>query len=59
MSRAMGFYRYRHIERAVGMILKSVGLPPRGRLSNGAAHLFWTAIQRRRRKFESVMAQAA
>lgn len=51
MHRAMGFYRYRHIERAVGMILKSVGLPPRGRLSAAAAKLFWTTIQRRRRKF--------
>ena len=58
MSRAMGFYRYHHIERAVRMIMKSVGLPPRGRLSNGAAHLFWTVIQRRRKKFETVL-QAA
>ena len=54
MSRAMGFYRYRHIERSMGMILKSVGLPPRGRLSAGAAKLFWRLLQRRQRKFEGV-----
>src|SRR6185437_8321716 len=33
MSRAMAFYRFRHIERGMGMIFKAVGLPPRGRLS--------------------------
>ena len=59
MGRAMGFYRYRHIERAVGMILKSVGLPPRGRISAGAAKLFWTLLQRRRRKFGTQLAAAA
>ena len=59
MHRAMGFYRYRHIERAVGMILKSVGLPPRGRISAGASKLFWTIIQRRRRKFGLEMAKPA
>ena len=51
MGRAMAFYRFRHIERAVGMILKSVGLPPRGRISAGAAKLFWTVLQRKRRRF--------
>src|ERR1700722_19717146 len=35
MSGTMGFYRYRHIERGTGMIFKTVGLPPRGRLSAG------------------------
>ena len=33
MARAMALYRYHHIERGTGMILKTVGLPPRGRLS--------------------------
>ena len=58
MGRAMAFYRYRHIERAVGMILKSVGLPPRGRISAGAAKLFWTLLQRKRRKFGLLTATA-
>ncbi len=54
MGRAISFYRFRHIERAMGMILKSVGLPPRGRLSAVGARLTWTLMQRRRRKFESI-----
>jgi hypothetical protein len=29
LARAMAFYRRHHIERGMGMILKSVGLPPR------------------------------
>ncbi len=51
MGRAMGYYRFRHIERGMGMILKSVGLPPRGRVSDAAARLAWSLMQRRRRKF--------
>ena len=56
MGRAIGFYRFRHIERSMGMILKSVGLPPRGRLSAGASKVFWRLLQRRRKKFDAVMA---
>ena len=51
MGRAIGFYRFRHIERSMGMILKSVGLPPRGRLSSMSAKLFWRLLQRKQRKF--------
>lgn len=58
MSRAMGFYRFSHIDRSMGMILKAVGLPPRGRLSAVLARLFWAAIQRRRRKFATTLAVA-
>ena len=61
MSRAMAFYRFRHIERGMGMILKSVGLPPRGRLSDTAAKVAWGLLQRRQRKLSRVsgLAQAA
>ena len=59
MGRAISFYRFRHIERAMGMVLKSVGLPPRGRLSTAGARLTWTLLQRRRRKFEGVGMRAA
>ncbi len=59
MGRAISFYRFRHIERAMGMVLKSVGLPPRGRLSSAGARLTWSLLQRRRRKFEGVGAAAA
>ena len=51
MGPAMGFYRFHHIERSVAMILKSVGLPPRGRLSEMAAKVLWRLMQRRRRRF--------
>jgi len=51
MGRAMGFYRLRHIERSMGMVLKSVGLPPRGKLSVLGTKLAWTLLQRRLRKF--------
>jgi rubrerythrin len=50
MSRAMDVYRFRHIERSVGMIFKSVGLKPRGRVADLAAKLAWRLLQRRRRK---------
>ena len=54
MSRAMTMYRYRHLERAVGMILKAVGLPPRGRVSGLAARGAWTFMCRRRERFRRV-----
>jgi rubrerythrin len=56
MASAMGFYRYRHIERGTGMILKSVGLPPRGRLSVGATKVAWKLLQWRQRRFEKQLA---
>jgi len=51
MSRAMGFYRYGHMERAVGMILKSIGLPPRGRFSRLASWGAWRLMRSRYRTF--------
>ncbi len=52
MAPAMGLYRFRHIERGMGMVFKSVGLRPRGRLSDLAARGAWRLLQRRRRRFE-------
>ncbi len=54
MSRAMGMYRYRHLERAVGMILKAIGLPPRGRISAAATRGAWWLMCSRRDKFRRV-----
>ena len=51
MAGAMSLYRFRHIERGMGMIFKAVGLPPRGRLSDVSAQLAWRLMQRRRRRF--------
>jgi hypothetical protein len=55
MGRAMGFYRYRHIERATGMIFKAVGLEPRGRLSGLAARGGWKLLCWRRERFRQTM----
>ncbi len=52
MGRAMAMYRFRHIERSTGMVLKSVGLPPRGRLSDLSAKLGWKLLQRRVKRYE-------
>jgi rubrerythrin len=48
---ALEYYRLPHIQRGMGMMLKSVGLPPRGTLSALMASLAWHVLQRRRRKF--------
>ncbi len=50
MGRAMGYYRFNHVERSVNMILKAVGLPPHGRLSRVAVKLFWTVLRRRQKR---------
>lgn len=58
MAGAMGFYRYHHIERGTGMMLKAVGLPPRGRLSVGATKVAWRLLQWRQRRFQQQLAAA-
>jgi hypothetical protein len=56
MSGAMTFYQFRHIERSTGMILKAVGLPPRGHLSSVATKLAWRTLQWRQHRFEKALA---
>lgn len=51
MSGAMAQYRYRHIERSTGMVLKAVGLPPRGMLSSGATKVGWELLRWRQKRF--------
>jgi hypothetical protein len=51
MAGAMAYYRRGHFERAVGMIFKAVGLPPRGRMSSAAASLMWTTVQYKQRRY--------
>jgi hypothetical protein len=55
MGRAMGFYRYRHIERGMGMVFKAVGLEPRGRLSDLAARGAWRLMCWRRDRFQDAL----
>jgi len=51
MSRAMNVYTYPHMARATAMIMKAVGLPPRGRLYTVAAQAAWRLMRSRRAKF--------
>ena len=51
MSRAMGFYRQPHLDRAIGMIFKTVGFTPHGRVRRLASRLAFLALRRRRRRF--------
>ena len=51
MARAMGCYQYHHLERGMGMILKTCGLAPRGRLSRVATTLAWKFLQHRQQRF--------
>ena len=52
----MTMYRYHHFERAVGMILKAIGLPPRGRAASAASWGAWRFMCARRDKFRKVVA---
>ena len=58
MTTAMPIYRIGHIERGMGMVLKAVGLPPRGRLSDVAARIAWSLLQRRKRRLASTLASS-
>jgi rubrerythrin len=55
LGRAIGYYRPHHVQRGTGMILKAVGLPPRGRMSDLAARGGFALMQRRRRKMERIL----
>jgi rubrerythrin len=59
MGRAMGYYRFRHIERGMGMVFKSIGLEPRGRLSDLAAKGAWKLLCWRRNRFRQSLSKAA
>lgn len=59
MGRAMTHYRFRHVERGMGMIFKSIGLEPRGRLSDLAAKGAWRLLQWRRERYRQTLLKAA
>ena len=50
MAGAVACYRFRHVERGMGMIFKAVGLPPRGKLSDLSAKAAWRLLKWRRRR---------
>jgi hypothetical protein len=49
----MSLSRFRHIERAMGMMFKTVGLKPRGRVSHFATRLAWCLLRWRQRRFSA------
>jgi rubrerythrin len=56
MGPAIGYYRYHHIERSTGMILKAIGLPPRGKLSSVATAGAWRLLRWRQRQYQQHLA---
>lgn len=59
MGRAVGVYRFRHIERSMGMIFKSLGLDPRGRMSDLSARAAWRLLCWRRNRYQQSLAREA
>ncbi len=59
MGRAMGCYRFHHIERGMGMIFKAIGLEPRGRLSDLTARAAWRLLVWRRDRYRAALLKAA
>ena len=57
--RAYQYYRYRHMERALAMIFKAVGLRPHGWLNRLAASLVMRLMRWRIRRFEAREIKAA
>jgi rubrerythrin len=55
MARGMAMYRFHHVERGAGMILKAVGIRPRGRLSDLFAKGTWHWLQHRQRRYARVL----
>lgn len=59
MAGAYSYYRHHHIERAVGMVLKAVGLKAGGRANRLIAKFAYKKIQRNLGKIERELKQAA
>ncbi|MCQ8241809.1 acyl-ACP desaturase [Rhizosaccharibacter radicis] len=57
MAPAMGFYRRSHIDRAMGMMFKTIGFTPRGRVSRLAARGAYALLRRRQKRFAQVLAR--
>ena len=56
---AMRYYRIGHVRRGMGMTLKAVGLPARGRLSDLATRAAWWWLGRRRGRTKSFATASA
>jgi rubrerythrin len=53
-QRAGRLYRFGHVQRAVGMVLKACKVNPQGRLSGWMARISWSLLQRRNRTWARV-----
>ncbi len=58
-ARIYGYYEFRHVERAIAMAFKSIGLKPHGRLNLFLARISYALIRRRARKSRAIEARAA
>ncbi len=59
MARAMDFYQHRHLDRAMGMIFKSIGLNPRGKMSAMAGYGLYRAVKYRQKGYARFLERAA
>ncbi len=58
LGRATGIFRFRHVERSIRMIFKTIGLEPRGRMADIVAKGFWQLLQRRRYRYQQALRRA-
>jgi len=54
--RALPLYRFGHVQRALGMVLKAVGLSPQGRFGRLLVRAGWWLMRRRVRRLEAAPA---
>ncbi len=54
LAQAMTFYRFHHVDRAMGMVFKAVGLRPRSRIAEYSAKIAWSVIQHKKRRYALV-----
>jgi len=53
LGRAFACYRLDHVQRAVGMAMKAIGISPQGRLGRWATRLVWHQLQRQVRQLRA------
>lgn len=58
MAKALKSYRQKHIDRVTGMVFKTIGFRPHGKLHMWAARLAYALIRRRQRLSEKAMLAA-
>lgn len=54
--RAYGVYRFGHVKRGMGMLLKAAGLKPHGHIGSMLSRVAWWAMRHRRRRLDQAIA---